>query len=48
MTWPENLCISKKTLYEHFADKEDLVAQVMLMEHARWFEVLNEAGRKEL
>lgn len=43
-----NLCISKKTLYEHFTDKEDLVAQVMLMEHARWFEVLNEIGKKEL
>jgi AcrR family transcriptional regulator len=43
----KNLCISKKTLYEYFADKEDLVAQVMLMEHSRWFEVLNEVGRKE-
>jgi len=44
----KTLCISKKTLYEHFSDKEDLVAQVMMMEHARWFEVLDVIGKKEL
>lgn len=29
----QNLGISKKTLYEYFSDKEDLVANVLLMEH---------------
>ena len=28
-----HLCISKKTLYEYFHDKEDLVKEVMLLEH---------------
>lgn len=28
-----HLCISKKTLYEYFKDKEDLVEQVMLLEY---------------
>lgn len=28
-----HLGISKKTLYEHFSDKEDLVRQVMMLEH---------------
>jgi AcrR family transcriptional regulator len=36
----KHLCISKKTLYENFTDKEDLVTQVMLMEHNRWFGIL--------
>lgn len=31
----KQLCISKKTLYEHFKDKEDLVRQVLLLEHER-------------
>jgi AcrR family transcriptional regulator len=30
-----HLCISKKTLYEHFTDKEDLVRQVLLLDHER-------------
>jgi len=42
------LCISKKTLYEYFTDKEDLVRQVMLNEHTRWFEVLKETERGDL
>jgi AcrR family transcriptional regulator len=42
------LCISKKTLYEHFRDKEDLVRQVMLNEHSRWFEVLKEVESHNL
>jgi len=29
----KHLSISKKTLYEHFKDKEDLVQHVMLLEH---------------
>ena len=28
-----HLCISKKTLYEYFTDKEDLVKNVVLMDH---------------
>lgn len=27
------LCISKKTLYEHFRDKEDLVRSILFLEH---------------
>lgn len=42
------LCISKKTLYEHFTDKEDLVRQVMLNEHTRWFEVLKDVETQNL
>ncbi len=30
-----HLCISKKTLYEHFTDKEDLVRKVLLLGHER-------------
>ncbi len=30
-----HLCISKKTLYEYFKDKEDLVRQVLLLDHER-------------
>ena len=30
-----HLGISKKTVYEHFTDKEDLVRQVLLLEHDR-------------
>src|SRR5664279_5265812 len=29
----KHLCISKKTLYEFFTDKEDLVRNVVLMDH---------------
>ncbi|MEI7490087.1 MAG: TetR/AcrR family transcriptional regulator [Bacteroidota bacterium] len=29
-----HLCISKKTLYEYFEDKKDLVSQVLLTEHS--------------
>jgi len=31
----KNLNISKKTVYEHFKDKEDLVGNVMMLEHER-------------
>ncbi len=44
----KHLCISKKTLYEFFSDKEDLVGKVMLMEHTRWFEVLKAIDAKKL
>ncbi|MCX6252520.1 MAG: TetR/AcrR family transcriptional regulator [Bacteroidetes bacterium] len=30
-----HLCISKKTLYEHFKDKEDLVSRVLLQEYEK-------------
>lgn len=42
----KHLCISKKTLYEYFTDKKDLVTQVMLMEHERWFGILRENEAK--
>jgi TetR/AcrR family transcriptional regulator, cholesterol catabolism regulator len=29
----QHLCISKKTLYEHFKDKEDLVRSILVLEH---------------
>lgn len=35
-----HLCISKKTLYEYFSDKEDLVKQVLLLNHERWCDSL--------
>lgn len=31
-----HLCVSKKTLYEHFDDKEALVREVVIREHAHW------------
>jgi TetR/AcrR family transcriptional regulator, cholesterol catabolism regulator len=31
----KHLCISKKTLYQYFTDKEDLVSNIVLMEHAK-------------
>jgi TetR/AcrR family transcriptional regulator, cholesterol catabolism regulator len=42
------LCISKKTLYEHFTDKEDLVRRVMLMEHEHWSVFFQDIEKKEL
>jgi TetR/AcrR family transcriptional regulator, cholesterol catabolism regulator len=37
-----HLCISKKTLYEHFHDKEALVKEVMLLEHEHRNKVIRE------
>jgi len=44
----KHLCISKKTLYEHFSDKEALVEKVMGMEMDRWFSHLEEIPDKNL
>jgi len=40
--------ISKKTLYENFTDKEDLVRQVFLLEQDSRCDVLNALKRKDL
>lgn len=44
----KHLGISKKTLYEHFRDKEDLVKQVIYLDHSSWFDVLKEPGTRGL
>jgi TetR/AcrR family transcriptional regulator, cholesterol catabolism regulator len=44
----KHLCISKKTLYEHFSDKEKLVWEVMKMEGERWFARMEEIGNRDL
>jgi AcrR family transcriptional regulator len=44
----KKLCISKKTLYEYFGDKEDLVRQVVMMENSRWFSIFREAESRGL
>lgn len=43
-----HLCISKKTLYEHFKDKEDLVGSILFHEHDLHCEVHNEILRRNL
>jgi len=43
-----HLGISKKTLYEHFADKEDLVRQVLLWDYDVKHEFFLEIGKKNL
>jgi len=43
----KHLGISKKTLYEHFNDKEDLVQNVFKLEHDHWVSFLGSIeGRK--
>jgi len=42
------LCISKKTLYEHFADKEDLVKNVLLMDHQNNSSFFKEIEKKKM
>ena len=44
----KHLCISKKTLYEHFTDKEDLVKSVLLMDHSRRNHFFTEIKKKNL
>jgi AcrR family transcriptional regulator len=44
----KQLGISKKTLYEHFADKEDLVKEVLLMDHQNRSIVFKEIEKKKL
>jgi TetR/AcrR family transcriptional regulator, cholesterol catabolism regulator len=43
-----HLCISKKTLYEHFSDKEDLVKQVLMLEYEQRGELFESVRSKEL
>ena len=44
----KHLCISKKTLYEHFTDKEDLVRNVVLMDHSNRNKFFLEIKNKSL
>lgn len=44
----KQLCISKKTLYEHFADKEDLVKNVLLMDHQNNSSFFKEIENKKM
>ncbi len=44
----KHLCISKKTLYEHFTDKEDLVRNIVLMEHSNRDKFFREIKNKNL
>jgi len=44
----KQLCISKKTLYEHFADKEDLVKNVLLLDHQKRSAYFDEIEKKGL
>jgi AcrR family transcriptional regulator len=43
-----HLCISKKTLYEYFHDKEDLVKEVVLMEHEHRNKVVHDIESRGL
>ncbi len=43
-----HLCISKKTLYEHFKDKEDLVEKVMELEYEERNNRFQDIERKNL
>jgi hypothetical protein len=44
----KHLCISKKTLYEYFTDKEDLVSQVVLMDNSNRNKFFQEIKNREL
>ena len=43
-----HLCISKKTLYEYFQDKKDLVTQVLNAEHSFHCSVFDEIMQRKL
>jgi len=43
-----HLCISKKTLYEYFHDKKDLVSQVLSSEHDNHCLIFDEITRRKL
>jgi TetR/AcrR family transcriptional regulator, cholesterol catabolism regulator len=43
-----HLCISKKTLYEYFSDKEDLVRQVLSHGHAQHCKIIEEIENRGL
>ncbi|MCX6244769.1 MAG: helix-turn-helix domain containing protein [Bacteroidetes bacterium] len=44
----KQLCISKKTLYEYFADKEDLVKDVLMMDYQQRSTLFMEIEKKDL
>ena len=44
----EHLCISKKTLYKHFTNKEELVRDVVLMDHSNRNKFFQEIKNKNL
>lgn len=44
----KNLNISKKTVYEYFKDKEDLVSKVMMLEHKHRCDCFAEIEKKDL
>jgi len=44
----KHLTVSKKTLYEYFQDKEDLVKQVLILEHQHTDELFQEIWKKNL
>jgi TetR/AcrR family transcriptional regulator, cholesterol catabolism regulator len=44
----KHLCISKKTLYEHFKDKEDLVRAILFLEHNIHVRISGEISTKNL
>lgn len=43
-----HLCISKKTLYEYFSDKEDLVRQVLSLAHTQHCKIIDEIENRGL
>ncbi|MGA2824267.1 MAG: helix-turn-helix domain-containing protein [Bacteroidales bacterium] len=44
----EHLCISKKTLYKYFTDKEDLVRNIVMMDHSKRNKFFQEIKNKDL
>jgi TetR/AcrR family transcriptional regulator, cholesterol catabolism regulator len=44
----QHLCISKKTLYEHFKDKEDLVRSIIYLEHEIYNKIHDEILSRNL
>lgn len=44
----EHLCISKKTLYEYFTDKEDLVRNIVMLDHSNRNKFFREIKNRDL
>jgi AcrR family transcriptional regulator len=44
----KHLCISKKTLYEYFTDKEDLVRNIVLLDHSNRNKYFQEIKNRDL
>ncbi len=44
----KHLCISKKTLYKYFTDKEDLVRNIVLLDHSNRNKFFQEIKNKDL